>query len=1325
MDAATAAAVAALVVSVLAMTIATAQVLQQYLNTGQLIRMCDSVVYGKMPGRGRRIWEYSQFRFRVVYSVPQISLRPSLWEDSLAHYVSYERGLLPLPDLHRDALDTHPSLFQRSAKGRGSAQSAETGEACWVSFCRVAQNSCTDDLFYELLHRDADRCPSDLPVVPMQVSMRDIVIIALMAGMRCTDASFEGKSIAMDGEAGAITSSWHPMLGSIIHFSPRNSHRPLGIRLRGGKIDPAWMARTWDVVTVAGRKYDARDRKTFEAYEGNSWVASSRGRSMAKASDANYFYSLSPVRSFRLRSTSPTQTLRRRRTRSVVGGPLLVRPRSNPTTVHAPSILDLSNSDDRANGRHATPDDRKLHVRTPESKRGTSPPLTLGNRALDVSANQALQQQKSIAPSRGWRQPLRYFLDKWRGVSSQNSVKEQSDAYITDVEGHGTIEVSSADRDLRDMNQSSVQTPDIAGAERRSPRPLHTNRGWNLPASGPRKALDGRSLQQYIIEKQQAAQPRSRGHNNLLTWKPFPEEREEDNVSVNEDWHTSIQQLRRERSYSMIDKWRTTLSSRQHMRHERDAQTEWEIETYYSTSRQSSATASEQRRRVSPSEARSISRESRASRRSRRGPTTDSVIKRLRSAEREIVDSGKSVDENALPDEHEVAYGRDPILVGSSTEATREPQQSTKTPQEEGRLSAGELDNLQLLLDSSQRKKVHYSSPTEALPTNSEAERSPSIPATAKPSRFEVDQPLSSDAGLANSGMPSEKLLHNVIPVVEPRRGILRRPREQFPEDPNPLREGVAPLREARALGIPPGARWTKISRRLVNLEALEQARERFEDRGDYVIVLRVLTKEEIQILADKTQAIREAREFESLYPEQVANPGARQASSRGLPRNRASRARNRFSGSLDGTRPVESGSDATDLVDPGAGSAESNTSWSGQSVYGSGESSKISHSPDTMSESEELDLGRPELPVRPELDNMVNSILSDKSKAATYSDRSPSPRQVLVEHLRGRLKTNQGSVRRRASTRSNSSSFSSRSSGSDSERLKPLDTRDILSASYSDPVPDIPKHDRSAVDDVTTGKGTLKDGSIKWLWICQADVLPGYFANPWHDLFSSDTCLGAIVTMLEVLEYYTDNSTLTYVDALPWCEQWLYEGKSTHPSYAINAMGGTIVPTDYHFLNFENYNTPMPAIQLLHSYHHQINPSGYQGTNTSVIERLTELMALDSWLSFCGRQPEIYDGRNNLLQSLPMLIQKMMSDFDYEFSSLDRTSTDGGHQIVKELAALIAHTLEKEMLSEEEQLFTTVAMLRAAKMALCLLNGPATLKLRDIFMKDVHVYLV
>ena len=88
-------------------------------------------------------------------------------------------------------------------------------------------------------------------------------------------------------------------------------------------------------------------------------------------------------------------------------------------------------------------------------------------------------------------------------------------------------------------------------------------------------------------------------------------------------------------------------------------------------------------------------------------------------------------------------------------------------------------------------------------------------------------------------------------------KGILRQPTEKFPEDPAPIREGVAPLKEAGKKGIPPNARWTKIDRRLVNPEALEQGNERFEERLEFVIVLRVLTKEEIEQYAQRTAEIR------------------------------------------------------------------------------------------------------------------------------------------------------------------------------------------------------------------------------------------------------------------------------------------------------------------------------------------------------------------------------------------------------------------------------------------------------------------------------------
>ncbi|KND89923.1 hypothetical protein TOPH_05450 [Tolypocladium ophioglossoides CBS 100239] len=95
----------------------------------------------------------------------------------------------------------------------------------------------------------------------------------------------------------------------------------------------------------------------------------------------------------------------------------------------------------------------------------------------------------------------------------------------------------------------------------------------------------------------------------------------------------------------------------------------------------------------------------------------------------------------------------------------------------------------------------------------------------------------------------------------KPLKGILKQPRVRFPEEANPIREGVAPHKEDKKLKeAPAGARWTKINRKIVNPEALTVGKERFEVRDDFVIVLRVLSKEEIQAYAAATQVLRERR---------------------------------------------------------------------------------------------------------------------------------------------------------------------------------------------------------------------------------------------------------------------------------------------------------------------------------------------------------------------------------------------------------------------------------------------------------------------------------
>nr|POF22373.1 isoform 2 of nipped-b-like protein b [Quercus suber] len=117
-----------------------------------------------------------------------------------------------------------------------------------------------------------------------------------------------------------------------------------------------------------------------------------------------------------------------------------------------------------------------------------------------------------------------------------------------------------------------------------------------------------------------------------------------------------------------------------------------------------------------------------------------------------------------------------------------------------------------------------------------------------------LDMPMHAESAQIIDNSMSERK-ENRVRIVDPPtdeeerkpKGILKKPTEKFPEHQN----------NATKKGIPPGARWTKIDRRLVNPESLNEAKERFEERLDCVIVLRVLTKEEIQRLADRTTELR------------------------------------------------------------------------------------------------------------------------------------------------------------------------------------------------------------------------------------------------------------------------------------------------------------------------------------------------------------------------------------------------------------------------------------------------------------------------------------
>lgn len=834
-DASTAATIAALVVAILAMLVALSQVVQQYLFTGQLIRLCDSVVYGKMPGRGRRVWQLNQLRFRVVYSIPQVSLRKELWPSKLPHIPSYAKGSRALPDLGLAEIGDSDENFEFDNLSDPetlvrSPVSFTAGEASWVSFCRAVQPSSGRSMVLDLIQADADRCPPDLPNVPIQMSMRDIAVMGLMAGMKCTQASFDSRSLSMQGLVGTITTSQHPLLGPLLHFNPRNlSSKEMGdLQIGHGAIDPSWMARLWDEVTIAGHLYTRHERMQIERDEA-MWAKRPRERAIVPAG--------------RNRSPPPASLYSLRRRSSVASTTAVssqatghdVIPRTDTETA-ASSCQECQPLWTRSDGDWYL-DNGSSHTNQVQSTK---------SRPLDSRAkvkNGTLKETSKV------RQALwvRVWTVIWQSRKRRRP-NTPSDPFGLEVElGNFT---AGAD------HRSRVH-PVRVEASRHNLRRMHLH-------SHPAGLDQGATLQprwfikDYIDRKRAEMQDREltdaelRDGPLLLGW--YDDEGQEiaelnetkENLAkmVLEIWATTTDDPGQQRAAFYARKWRDVVRQRQLNRESRNKNRPsstngpFRNRSQYGQSNRYRSSDSTRSRRTFNSEYRWSRAPSRTSFYS--GPAGEEIDPDLQRY-------GKSASQAPTPARDTYTYSRSSSHVRSRPPVKRDVEygntkvvvtpeaqsgETLKSPDSDGRSQS----HARVGFDHEIQYFIHSSG------SERDADESEKLSLVGKAS-VSTGKESSKDRPEAN--------------VDPPPKGILKPSKIYFPEEPNPVREGVAPLKNAELDGVPPGARWTKIDRRLVSPAALEAGKERFEERNDHVVVLRVLQKEEIQEYALRTIKLR------------------------------------------------------------------------------------------------------------------------------------------------------------------------------------------------------------------------------------------------------------------------------------------------------------------------------------------------------------------------------------------------------------------------------------------------------------------------------------
>lgn len=250
----------------------------------------------------------------------------------------------------------------------------------------------------------------------------------------------------------------------------------------------------------------------------------------------------------------------------------------------------------------------------------------------------------------------------------------------------------------------------------------------------------------------------------------------------------------------------------------------------------------------------------------------DRDSERLRKEQRQSESTAESRDRNRR--EAEAALTGEPVEKPSRDDSTSSADDKDRSSRPRRKLHSSVFDPndaaglaaLKAELAASEKKDRAEANPA----TKGSSPERRSSPNTDEPSSSSSTALVSVPKDDDNDGRgrelvaaPEERQVRVVSPPrakdeKKPVKGILKQPKPQFPEEPNPVREGVAPHKDdKKKADVPPGARWTKINRALVNPEALSIGKERFEVRDDFVIVLRVLSKEEIQAYATATAQLR------------------------------------------------------------------------------------------------------------------------------------------------------------------------------------------------------------------------------------------------------------------------------------------------------------------------------------------------------------------------------------------------------------------------------------------------------------------------------------
>lgn len=207
-------ALAALVIAIVALAVAFAQLTQQVMATAYVIRKCDRIVTGGLTKGGIRQWHWRQFRFTVKYQAIVFALPASIYS---------ALGVSQTVQVDPPAQE----VWQEAHKTRGSRKSSQ---GCWVSFVQdLVMFTCLRPKDIGVMEESGDRIPDDLTVAPTRVDAITVMLTCIAMGMQVSRYSPTTGEITLSGGVGGVSSSIHPVLGCLLHYSVFANEPTIGL----------------------------------------------------------------------------------------------------------------------------------------------------------------------------------------------------------------------------------------------------------------------------------------------------------------------------------------------------------------------------------------------------------------------------------------------------------------------------------------------------------------------------------------------------------------------------------------------------------------------------------------------------------------------------------------------------------------------------------------------------------------------------------------------------------------------------------------------------------------------------------------------------------------------------------------------------------------------------------------------------------------------------------------------------------------------------------------------------------------------------------------